>query len=129
MDHRGGEKWSWYLGSLGSSCWIVVGAGMMVAQGELAKGLIGLMLFAVAVTAMFASAPWRNPNTRYWKLILITLATPLGAIVWGIWCVGIDESRAVFLAIPLIVLLPILLVGKMRWSDQTPSEKTPQDTA
>ncbi len=108
MDCRGGEKWGWIGGIFGATCWILVGAGILLAQGKILQGLTGLALYVVAVAVSIACAPWRNPNTRYWKLMLAGLATPFGALSWAIWCFGVqDASPVLLLSVFLAVLIPV----------------------
>ena len=128
MNERGGEKWGWIGGFFGATCWILVGAGILLVQGKILQGLTGVVLFMVAVTMTAVCAPWRNPNTHYWKLMLAGLATPLSSIVWAVWCFGDQDSNL----LPLLVVLPTVLIPvwqqrHRRWNDLEMPEDGQQD--
>jgi hypothetical protein len=123
MDNRSGEKWGWIGGFFGATCWILAVAFILLTQGEILQGLIGLVLYVAAVTVSVRCAPWRNPNTRYWKLMLGSLATPLGSMVGGIWCFGDQTSDLLFLLPVVTVLIPVWQQRHRRWSDSGTSDK------
>ena len=83
-------------------------------------GVVGLALVAVAVGAILACAPWRNPNTPYWKLLLPVYAAFAASLVWGVRAAGgiapLGLNRwNLFLVLPL--LIPFATLGKRRWND------------
>ena len=84
------------------------------------SGVSGLALFAVAILLILFLAPWKHPETKYWKLML-----PIYAIfvisaclsVWfmgGLGSTGLNWWTAVYMT---PILIPFVTVGPRRWND------------
>jgi hypothetical protein len=123
MD-RSGEKFGWAAGWFGGFIWVVILSLLLLLQGRAIPGTIGLGFAALAVIVIAAFAPWRHPQTRYWKLMTPIYAVFFASVVWAIQFFGTDGlglgSFSVFLVLPL--LLPIAVAGGRRWSDAPPPE-------
>jgi hypothetical protein len=120
MAHRTGEKSGWIGGWLGGFIWVVILSVIFFVQSKLIEGAIGLALFCTAVLFVFTSAPWKHPDTPYWKLMIPVYVALAGAIVWIIWSSDGPESLGLnrwnlFLVLPL--LIPFATVGRRCWND------------
>jgi hypothetical protein len=68
--NRKGEKIGWIGGWMGGFIWLGLLSVIWVFQGNFAIGIGGVVLFSVAIITIFATSPWRHPDTKYWKLML-----------------------------------------------------------
>ncbi len=120
MRSRTGERVGWIGGWLGGFLWLGILSVLWLAQGKTAEGVIGLGLFAVAVTAICLATPWRFPRTPYWKLLLAPYALVFGAAAFAIRAFGGMDQAGVN-PFTLLVLLPMLIpfftAGRRRWAD------------
>jgi hypothetical protein len=120
MAHRSGEKFGWIGGWLGGFIWVVILSVIFLVLGKTTQCVIGLALFCAAVVCIVASAPWRHPDTRYWKLMIPVYVVFFGSIAWMVWSYrGLDSLGLnwwnAFLLLPL--LMPFWTAGRRRWSD------------
>jgi hypothetical protein len=120
MSKRNGEKIGWIGGWLGSFLWIFVLALIVLIQGKTVEGILGLVLFCVAVTLVLVLGPWKHPDTHYWKLMLPLYGLLFTSVPWVIWC--FIETRdsgfngwQIFLILP--VLMPLITLRKRRWNN------------
>jgi hypothetical protein len=121
MDARRGEKIGWIGGWLGGFLWVVILAIVFLVQGKGMPGVLGLVLAAMAVLVIVAAAPWRHPDTEYWKLMIPVYVLFFLCVGWGVWTYGgasgLGLSRwSVFLLLP--ILTPFGTVGRQRWRDR-----------
>lgn len=70
QDARKGERIGWIGGWSGSFVWLLILVVMQLVKGGFSSALVGLMVLAVAAFCILRFAPWRNPTTPYWKLLL-----------------------------------------------------------
>jgi len=117
---RIGEKIGWTAGFAGAFLWVVILSMIFLIQNRLAQGLLGFLLVGLAAMAIVILAPWRQPHTPYWKLMVPIYAIFFGAVVWAIWAFdGAADSGLnwwiIFLVIPM--LLPFGTMGKKTWND------------
>ncbi|MHC4199323.1 MAG: hypothetical protein ACYSU0_04975 [Planctomycetota bacterium] len=120
MRQRRGEKVGWIAGWLGGFLWLCILSVLWLALGRITDGVLGLVLFAAAVAAIFTLAPWKHPEARYWKLMLpiyVILAAALGLCVWRGGGFGKLELSpwSLFLLMPL--LIPFATAGARCWKD------------
>jgi hypothetical protein len=120
MERRRGEKIGWIGGWLGGFVWVLLLSVLLLVQGRVLEGLVGLPILALAVGAILLSAPWRHPDTPYWKLLAPIYGVLVAALAWGGWLVedlgALGLGRwALLLAVP--VLLPFATIGGKRWRD------------
>ena len=116
---RTGEKWGWIGGWIGSTLWIFALSIVWLFQGKTFHGVLGVVLFLLAMVLMLSIAPWRLPKTRYWKLML-----PLFA------CLGLSVILALDAFLPgsgwesvpwyswfwiLFLVLPVIQIGNRTW--------------
>lgn len=131
MSDRAGEKVGWIGGWLGGFLWVLLFSAVLLIQGKRAEGMTGVVLASIAVVLVLRTAPWKHPDTAYWKL-MIPVYLALGAsVVWALRSHGGTEKLGLnwwsaFLALPL--LIPFVTTGRRRWNDPTP-RKTIQDDA
>ncbi len=119
---RSGEKIGWIGGWLGGFIWVAILAIIFLVQGELAKGILGLALTCAAVALILAAAPWKYPNTPYWKLMSPIYLVFFGSIAWAFWSfsdggtedIGLCWWNALYL---LPTLIPLVTMGQRRWND------------
>jgi len=117
---RRGEALGWLIGWLGSLAWLVALAWLLTARGAWLMGAAGGALFVLGLTLTWRLAPWRHPETPYWRLLL-PLYLPLGVgVTWAIaasggWASsGLSGWEALW-CVPL--LSPLFTIGARRWQD------------
>jgi len=120
MMQRRGEKAGWLLGWLGGFIWVAIVAAILLTRGRLLQGLLGLALASAAVAVVFMSAPWKHPQTQYWKLMLPVYVVFFASVGWAVYCYDEFQPQgfspwALFLLLPL--LSPFATVGKRTWDD------------
>ena len=120
MRQRRGEKVGWIAGWLGGFLWLCLLSVLWLVLGRITDGVLGLVLFAAAVAAVLALAPWKHPETRYWKLMLPIYVILVAAAGLCVWCVGgfgkLGLSPwSLFLLMPL--LIPFATTGARCWKD------------
>ena len=120
MQQRRSEKIGWIGGWLGGFIWLCLLSILLLVQGRIANGLLGLGLFAVAVLFILTLTPWKHPETRYWKLMLpiyAVLAASIGLYVWiagGLDKLGVSWWSLLWL---MVLFIPLGNVGTRRWKD------------
>ena len=105
---------------MGGFIWVVILSVIFLVQHRVVQGLLGLALASVAVALIFYSAPWKHPDTPFWKLMLPIYVALFVTIAWAAWSYdGLDKlglsGWSVFLVLPL--LIPFATVGRKRWTD------------
>ncbi len=120
MKKRKSEKIGWIGGWLGGFLWLCLLSVLWLVQGKITGGLLALGMFAVAVGAVVALAPWKHPETKYWKLMLpvyALLAASIGLCIW----IGLEVDKLGLSWWSLMLLMPLLLpfatVGARCWKD------------
>ncbi len=88
MEKRNGEKIGWIGGWLGGFAWALVLGIVFLFQDKWLEGIIGLLLVGLAVFFIFNFAPWKRPDTAYWKLMLPVYIVFFVAAAWAIWAYG-----------------------------------------
>lgn len=120
MQKRRGERVGWIAGWLGGFLWLLLLSVLWLVLGRITDGVLALVLFASGVAAVLTLAPWKHPETKYWKLMLpiyVILAASIGLFVWrggGFGKLGLSPW-SLFLLMPL--LIPFATTGARRWKD------------
>lgn len=128
MEQRRGEKIGWIGGWLGGFVWLAALAVVFLVQQRWLPGVVGLSLFGLAVVVIWYCAPWRHPDTVYWKLLLPVYALFFGAVAWAVWAygglkvVGVEGWHVLWFA-PM--LLPFFTNGKRSWNSSVPPNTKP----
>ncbi len=120
MQRRKGEKVGWTVGWIGGFLWLCLLSIIWLVQGKITSGVLGLVLFGVAILSILTLAPWRHPETRYWKLLLPIYAVLAAAFGLCIWLGGaLDQYGlswwSLLWLMPLFI--PFATVGTRRWKD------------
>ena len=120
MDDRRGAKFGWIGGWLGGFIWVVILSVVFLVQGRLNDCLIGLGIFCAAVIFIFVTAPWKHPNTPYWKLMIPVYVALAGAVVWLFRTYSGQGSLtfgpwSIFMVLP--ILIPFVTAGRRCWND------------
>jgi hypothetical protein len=118
--NRKGEKIGWIGGWLGGFLWLALLSVVWLFQHKISNGIIGIVVFIVTIIAITASAPWKHPNTKYWKLMLPIYLLFFISIALCIYLYGGLESiglkwTAFFWIAPC--LIPFMTVGRRTWND------------
>ncbi len=120
MKDRLGERIGWIAGWIGGFIWVVILSILFIYQKRLLHSLIGIVLIAAAINAIFYFAPWRHPSTSYWKLMLIPYLLFFASVIWAIWALGGLESVG-FNLWNLLWLAPALspfgMLSNKKWSE------------
>ena len=120
MKERRGEKIGWIGGWTGSFLWLCLLSVLWLAQGKMTNGILGLILFAVAILLIFIFAPWKYPEIKYWKLMLPIYVVFLISLSLYIFLSGGPKMLglswwSIFLLLP--VFIPFATVGKRCWNN------------
>jgi hypothetical protein len=125
MDEgRAGERFAWIGGWLGGFIWVALLSGIFAVQGRFAAAGAGLLLVTAAVAAIVLSAPWRHPDTPYWKLMLPVYALLFASLAWLVvlWDGSPEQAGLDVWQLPLLLLLviPFKTVGRRTWRQPGP---------
>jgi len=121
MTSRRGEKIGWTGGWLGATLWILIFSIIWLIQRNITGGVVGLSLYAVGVVFIYGLAPWRHPQTEYWKLlsplyvVLMVSVIVYVRFVGGLKSAGLSWWSFFWMA---SMLIPLPLMGKHRWKDR-----------
>jgi hypothetical protein len=91
---------------------------LFLLRGQLVDGLVGLGLAGLGYGAVVFFRPWRYPDTRYWRLLLVPYVVMVAAVPWAIWSFGTESVEALswWQLLPLLaVLSPLATIGGRRW--------------
>jgi len=118
---RKGEKIGWIGGWIGSFLWLGVLACLLLVNGRTPYGLIGIILFCLAVFLIISFEPSKHPETRYWRLMLPMYVLLALSICFSIYAFGgmrkIGLNAFSFLwIVPLF--LPMLTMGSKKWNEK-----------
>ena len=129
MANRLGEKAGWIGGWSGGFLWVLLLSVMWLAQGRFIEGVAGLLLVALAGLLIIATAPWRHPKVPYWKLMSPIYLLLVISCAWAIWAFGGKKDLGELLLSTwfLLLLFPLGVVGRRRWSDSEAQQVSPLD--
>jgi hypothetical protein len=118
--NRKGEKIGWIGGWHGGFIWLGALSVVWLFQNRIYYGIIGMAIFMVASIAIIAAAPWKHPNTKYWKLMLPIYFLFFISIAFYIFSYGGLESTGMkwtsfFWVVPC--LIPIVTTGGRTWKE------------
>lgn len=118
---RKGEKFGWIVGWIGSFLWLLALSLLWLIQNNTIFGLLGIVVFFIALFFIVFLEPSRHPRTKYWKLLL-----PNYILLFIAICIAVSSYGglrklglsiyAFFWIIPL--LLPLLTMGNKTWNDR-----------
>ena len=120
MSERG-PRLGWTLGSVGGILWIGLLGGVLIHKGDAIGGWGGIGIFAIGLVYVFAAAPWRHPDTKFWKIYLGLLVILYGAAAFLIWRWLPFEpdanwmQRLPLLSCVLPLLVPLFTLGNKTW--------------
>jgi len=126
MTNRNGEKVGWIGGWLGGFIWALILAIVFFFQGKRVEGVIGLALVGLAVFFVICFAPWKRPDTAYWKLMLPVYAMFFSAAAWAIWSYGGVKILSLgwwHFSWTLPFFMPLFTLGRRTWNDPGPGAK------
>ncbi len=119
MRERKGEKIGWIAGWTGGFIWLALLSALWLVQGKMRLATAGTGLVGIAVLFMISLAPWKHPETKYWKLMLPLYAILLTAVAVIVWLEG-GPARLGLSGWSLLACLPIFLpfvtAGRRTWT-------------
>jgi phosphatidylserine synthase len=130
MISRRGERIGWIGGWMGGFIWVLILSIVLLMQGKIEQGIVGIILVDTAIFAILYFSPWRFPSTEYWKLMLAPYGVFWLSILWAIWAygglsaVGLNWWNLLWL---LPMMVPFGVLSKRKWSDSD-QQDTPADT-
>jgi len=117
---RKGEKIGWAAGWIGGFIWVIILSMIFLVQGKWLSAGLGLLLVCAAAFVILRCAPWRYPDTPYWKLMLGPYAVFFVSVTWAVWSYGGADMLELnwwnFLWL-LPVLIPFGALSMRKWSD------------
>lgn len=115
---RKGEKIGWICGWLGGFIWLGLLSIMWFFQSKISYGIIGIALFIISVIIINIVAPWKHPDTKYWKLmipiyLLLFISIVVNIIFWG----GMEKTGLKWASFFWIfsIIIPFFTLGNMTW--------------
>jgi hypothetical protein len=130
MEARTGEKIGWTAGWIGGFVWVFALSLVFLVQHRIEQGVVGVSLAAVSVLVVVFVAPWRFPQTPYWKLMLAPYGLFLGCVAWAVWSYGGLRAGGWnwwdFLWL-LFLLMPLGSLHKRTWADSGASPAPLED--
>jgi phosphatidylserine synthase len=125
---RRGEKIGWIGGWFGAFAWLGLLSAIWLFQNKISEGMIGLVVFIIAIITISMTVPWKYPNTKYWKLMLPIYSLFFCSIVLSIYLYGGLESiglkwTSIFLVIP--GLIPLVTAGNRTWNSNAKQDNSP----
>ncbi len=126
---RRGEKLGWIGGWSGGFIWLGLLSVIWFFQNKVSEGMIGLAVFIIAMIVISMTAPWKHPNTKYWKLMLPIYSLFFCSIVLSIYLYGGLEIiglkwTSIFLVTP--GLIPLVTAGNRTWNSGEKQENSPK---
>lgn len=117
--NRKGEKIGWIGGWIGGFIWLGLLSSVWLFQNKISDAILGVILLVAAIMIIIASAPWKHPNTKYWKLMLPIYLLLFISIAFCIQRYGGVESiglkwTAIFWMLPCFI--PFLTTGNRTWN-------------
>ena len=80
-------------------------------------GILGIIVFSVALLMILKFVPWRYPDTKYWKLMVPIYAIFLVSVIAVVYVLtGFNDLTRIqygFWIIPC--LTPIAILGNRTW--------------
>ncbi len=118
MDRKG-EKIGWIAGWFGGFIWMILLSIIWIYQNKIIEGISGIILFTIAIILVFILAPWKHPNTKYWKLMLPIYVLFFISVALSFYSFGGLKSSGInwmsfFWIIPC--LIPFATVGNLKWN-------------
>jgi len=126
MKNRNGEKVGWIGGWMGGFIWALILAIVFLFQGKRLEGIVGLLLVGLAVFFDLFFAPWKRPDTAFWKLMLPLYFLFFSTAGWAIWAFSGWKASGlngwnVFWVLPM--LMPLFTSGRRTWNNGAAREK------
>jgi phosphatidylserine synthase len=125
---RRGEKFGWIGGWFGSFIWLGILSAIWLFQNKISEAMTGLAVFIVAIIVISMTAPWKHPNTKYWKLMLPIYSLLFCSIALSIYLYGGLEIiglkwTSIFWVIP--GLIPLVTAGNRTWNSSENEDSSP----
>jgi len=117
---RTGEQLGWLGGWVGAFSWIPILTILFALRDQLAEALVGLTLTGLGLGVAVIFSPWRYPQTRYWRLMIMPYLLFFAALPWAIWSFGVEDGERIpwwVITTLAPLLLPFLIIGRRRWND------------
>ncbi len=119
-DERG-PRLGWTLGGLGGLLWIPILGVVRLVLGDVIGLVLCLLVFGAGVAYLVLLAPWKHPDTPFWKLYsgLVVIMLVAAAVLLYRWVPDLQPSvghvRYAFVVLPLFV--PAFIHGSKSWRD------------
>lgn len=119
MNERKSKKTGWLVGWSGSFLWLCLLSIVWLVQGKIVNGLLGISLFSIAIFLIVVLAPWKHPETKYWKLMSPIYAVLIVSVSLSIWFAGGLKNFGLSLWSILWLMpcfLPLVTTGIRCWN-------------
>lgn len=115
--NRKGEKIGWIVGWTGGFLWILPFAAVCFFQERLIYGVFSVVLFLLALFSIVKFAPWKYPDTKYWKLMIPMYSILLISVVLVLYVFNIfnEPARLQYGLWILPCLSPFVILGNREW--------------
>jgi phosphatidylserine synthase len=115
---RKGEKLGWTLGWIGAFLWILAFSIMWLFQENFINGFLGLLIFIIAIYCILKFAPWKYPQTKYWKLMLPIYFIFIIGIVFLLIALLTSWKEMIYIQYGFWLIpcfIPLLVLGRKTW--------------
>ncbi len=113
-------KLSWYLGWLGTFSWLYGFTVYFLFLNLIIGAISGVILSLISVIAIFLTAPWKYPNTKYYILLSPCFLVLTASILWLIYYLQPITKEAFspfWFSWVIFMILPIISLGNKTWND------------
>ena len=101
-------------------------SALWIFQNRSSNGMLGIVLFIIAIILIIALAPWRHPNTKYWKLMLPIYLLFLISIAVVIYLYGgLRNGGLSWISFSWLIpsLIPFAIIGNRNWNSGEKGER------
>ncbi len=121
------QKWmklGWLSFAIAEVVWIVPFSIIWLIHGKYIFGIMGILLFCIALFLISAFVPWKYPNTKFWKLLIPPYAMFIMSIILLLYVLtgfnNLDDIQYGVWLIPCFV--PFFSLGYRTWNSLKPLE-------
>ena len=111
-------KMIWYLSWIGTFSWVLILSVILLINLKFLHSLIGFALFSSLIAYISLKNPWKNPNSKLFKLMLIPYLLLILSVLWILNAYNAFSHFKLYYYIILInTFIPVITIGNKKGSD------------